>query len=46
MTSASASHPVPLIPGTGSAGHLPENLAAERVALDDQALGELAGVGA
>jgi pyridoxine 4-dehydrogenase len=35
-----------LIPGTGSTGHLLENLAAERVALDDKALGELAGVGA
>ena len=33
-----------LIPGTGSAGHLLENLAAEHVALDDQALRELAGV--
>ena len=27
-----------LIPGTGSAAHLQENLAAERVALDDEAL--------
>jgi pyridoxine 4-dehydrogenase len=35
-----------LIPGTGSTGHLLENLAAEHVALDDQALRELAGVGA
>jgi pyridoxine 4-dehydrogenase len=35
-----------LIPGTGSAGHLAENLAAEHVVLDDQALRELAGVGA
>jgi pyridoxine 4-dehydrogenase len=34
-----------LIPGTGSTGHLRENLAAEHVALDDQALRELAGVG-
>jgi len=31
-----------LIPGTGSAAHLLENLAAEHVALDDEALGELA----
>jgi pyridoxine 4-dehydrogenase len=35
-----------LIPGTGSTAHLLENLAAEHVALDDQALRELAGVGA
>ena len=35
-----------LIPGTGSTGHLLENLAAEHVALDDKALRELAGVGA
>jgi pyridoxine 4-dehydrogenase len=35
-----------LIPGTGSAGHLRENLAAEHVALDDEAVRELAGVGA
>jgi aryl-alcohol dehydrogenase-like predicted oxidoreductase len=35
-----------LIPGTGSTDHLLENLAAEHVALDDQALRELAGVGA
>jgi pyridoxine 4-dehydrogenase len=35
-----------LIPGTGSTGHLLENLAAEDLALDDQALRELAGVGA
>jgi len=35
-----------LIPGTGSAGHLMENLAAEHVALDDEARRELAGVGA
>jgi pyridoxine 4-dehydrogenase len=34
-----------LIPGTGSAAHLRENLAAEYVALDDQALRELADVG-
>src|SRR5580658_8950227 len=33
-----------LIPGTGSTGHLRENLAAEHVALDDQALRELASV--
>jgi aryl-alcohol dehydrogenase-like predicted oxidoreductase len=33
-----------LIPGTGSTGHLRENLVAEHVALDDQALRELAGV--
>ncbi len=35
-----------LIPGTGSTGHLLDNLAAEHVVLDDQALRELAGVGA
>jgi len=35
-----------LIPGTGSTAHLLENLAAEHVALDDQALRELAGVSA
>jgi pyridoxine 4-dehydrogenase len=35
-----------LIPGTGSTAHLLENLAAEHVALDDEALRELAGVGA
>jgi aryl-alcohol dehydrogenase-like predicted oxidoreductase len=35
-----------LIPGTGSAGHLLENLAAEHVTLDDEALRELADVGA
>ena len=35
-----------LIPGTGSVAHLTDNLAAEYVALDDQALRELAGVGA
>jgi pyridoxine 4-dehydrogenase len=35
-----------LIPGTGATGHLLENLAAEYVALDDEALRELAGVGA
>jgi pyridoxine 4-dehydrogenase len=35
-----------LIPGTGSTGHLRENLAAEHVALDDEAVRELAGVGA
>lgn len=34
-----------LIPGTGSTGHLRENLAAEHVALDNQAPRELAGVG-
>ena len=34
-----------LIPGTGSAAHLRQNLAAEYVALDDQALRDLAGVG-
>ncbi|HEV2255326.1 MAG TPA: aldo/keto reductase [Streptosporangiaceae bacterium] len=34
-----------LIPGTGSTAHLLDNLAAEQVALDDQALRELAGVG-
>src|SRR6266581_2599499 len=31
-----------LIPGTGSTGHLRENLAAEHVALDDEAVRELA----
>jgi len=35
-----------LIPGTGSTGHLRENLAAENVALDDEAVRELASVGA
>ena len=35
-----------LIPGTGSAAHLRENLAAERVTLDDQALRNLDSVGA
>jgi pyridoxine 4-dehydrogenase len=35
-----------LIPGTGSATHLLENLAAEYVTLDDGALRELAAVGA
>ena len=35
-----------LIPGTGSTGHLLENLAAEHVALDGRALSELADVGA
>jgi pyridoxine 4-dehydrogenase len=35
-----------LIPGTGSTVHLVENLAAEHVALDDEALRDLAGVGA
>jgi pyridoxine 4-dehydrogenase len=35
-----------LIPGTGSTGHLLENLAAEHVALDEKAQRELAGVGA
>jgi pyridoxine 4-dehydrogenase len=34
-----------LIPGTGSPGHLLENLAAEHVTLDDEALRELADVG-
>jgi pyridoxine 4-dehydrogenase len=34
-----------LIPGTGSTAHLLENLAAEDISLDDQALRELAGVG-
>jgi hypothetical protein len=32
-------------PGTGPTGHLRENLAAEHVALDVEALRELAGVG-
>jgi pyridoxine 4-dehydrogenase len=35
-----------LIPGTGSATHLRENLAAERVTLDDEALRDLDSVGA
>jgi pyridoxine 4-dehydrogenase len=35
-----------LIPGTGSTGHLLENLAAEYVSLDDRALRDLADVGA
>ena len=35
-----------LIPGTGSVTHLLDNLAAEHVALDDQALRELGDVGA
>jgi aryl-alcohol dehydrogenase-like predicted oxidoreductase len=35
-----------LIPGTASVVHLPENFAAEDVALGDQALRELEGVGA
>ena len=35
-----------LIPGTGSTAHLQENLAAEHMALDDEALRDLAGVGA
>jgi pyridoxine 4-dehydrogenase len=35
-----------LIPGTGSVAHLRDNLAAEHVTLDDQALRDLAGVGA
>jgi aryl-alcohol dehydrogenase-like predicted oxidoreductase len=35
-----------LIPRTGSAGHLSENLAAEHVTLDDQPLRELADAGA
>jgi len=35
-----------LIPGTGSTGHLRENLGAEHVALDDEAVRELASVGA
>ena len=34
-----------MIPGTGSTAHLRENLAAEHVTLDDQALRELADVG-
>lgn len=34
-----------LIPGTASVVHLLENLAAEKVTLDDQALRELDGVG-
>jgi pyridoxine 4-dehydrogenase len=33
-----------LIPGTGSVAHLRENLAAEGVTLDGQALSELDGV--
>jgi aryl-alcohol dehydrogenase-like predicted oxidoreductase len=35
-----------LIPGTGSVAHLLDNLAAEHVALDDQALRDLDGAGA
>jgi pyridoxine 4-dehydrogenase len=35
-----------LIPGTGSVAHLRENLAAERVVLDDEALRDLDSVGA
>ena len=35
-----------LIPGTGAVAHLRENLAAEGVRLDDEALRELDGVGA
>jgi len=35
-----------LIPGTGSAAHLRENLATERVTLDDEALRDLDSVGA
>ena len=35
-----------LIPGTGSVGHLRENLAAEHVTLDDEALRDLEGVDA
>jgi aryl-alcohol dehydrogenase-like predicted oxidoreductase len=35
-----------LIPGTGSVAHLRENLAAERVTLDDEALRNLDSVGA
>ena len=34
-----------LIPGTGSVAHLRENLAAEDVTLDHEALRELDGVG-
>jgi pyridoxine 4-dehydrogenase len=35
-----------LIPGTGSVAHLRENLAAEGVTLDEEALAELDGVAA
>jgi pyridoxine 4-dehydrogenase len=35
-----------LIPGTGSVAHLRENLAAECVTLDEEALAELDGVAA
>jgi pyridoxine 4-dehydrogenase len=35
-----------LIPGTGSIAHLRQNLAAEDVTLDDEALRTLDGVGA
>ena len=35
-----------LIPGTGSIAHLRENVAAEAVTLDDEALRTLDGVGA
>jgi pyridoxine 4-dehydrogenase len=37
---------VPLIPGTGSIAHLRENLAAEGVTLDDEALRQLDRVSA
>ncbi len=32
-----------LIPGTGSVAHLQQNLAAEHITLDEQALGDLEG---
>ncbi len=46
VTILPASPNVLLIPGTGSIAHLRENLAAEGVTLDDEALRELDGVGA
>lgn len=43
---AAAAHPnVLLIPGTASLAHLRDNLAAEDVALDDEALRDLNGIG-
>jgi pyridoxine 4-dehydrogenase len=35
-----------LIPGTSSVGHLRENLAAARLALPEEVLAELDGIGA
>ena len=45
MAAAAGSH-VLLIPGTGCVAHLRENLVAERVTLDDEALRDLDSVGA